>query len=58
VDLIKMDVEGAEELVVRGANKVVSSYKPTIIFEVNQEAAARLGPFATRGMGSAPEPRI
>jgi FkbM family methyltransferase len=43
VDLIKMDVEGAEELVVRGANKVVSSYKPTIIFEVNQEAAARLG---------------
>lgn len=48
VDLIKMDVEGAEELVVRGANKVISSYKPTIIFEVNQEATARLG-LSSRG---------
>ena len=43
VDVIKMDVEGAEELVVRGANKVVASHKPAIIFEVNQEASARLG---------------
>lgn len=43
VDVIKMDVEGAEELVLRGANKVVASHKPAIIFEVNQEAAARLG---------------
>jgi FkbM family methyltransferase len=43
VDLIKMDVEGAEELVVRGANKIVASHKPAIIFEVNQEASARLG---------------
>ena len=43
VDVIKMDVEGAEELVVRGANKVVTAYRPTIIFEINEEASARLG---------------
>lgn len=43
VDLIKIDVEGAEEWVLRGANKVVSSHKPTIIFEVNREATSRLG---------------
>jgi hypothetical protein len=43
VDLIKKDVEGAEELVVRGANEIIASHKPAIIFEVNQEASARLG---------------
>lgn len=43
VDLIKMDVEGAEELVLRGASRVVTSERPLIIFEFNPEAAQRLG---------------
>ncbi len=43
VDLIKMDVEGAEELVLRGASRVVTSERPVIIFEFNPEAAQRLG---------------
>jgi FkbM family methyltransferase len=43
VDLIKMDVEGAEELVLRGAKRVVTSMHPAIIFEVYPVAAARLG---------------
>jgi FkbM family methyltransferase len=43
VHVIKMDVEGAEELVLRGANKVIAAHRPTIIFEINQEASARLG---------------
>jgi FkbM family methyltransferase len=47
VDLIKMDVEGAEELVLRGANRVVTSMHPAIIFEVYPVAAARLGLSAT-----------
>jgi FkbM family methyltransferase len=43
VDVIKMDVEGAEELVLRGANKVVTSMRPVIIYEFNAEASANLG---------------
>jgi len=43
VDLIKMDVEGAEELVLRGANRVVTSERPMIIFEFQPQAAQRLG---------------
>ena len=41
--LIKLDVEGAEELVLRGAKKVIANSHPTIIFEVNAGAAKRLG---------------
>ena len=46
VDVIKMDVEGAEELVLSGANKVLTTFKPIIIYEVAPErtAALRLSP--------------
>ena len=43
VDVIKMDVEGAEELVLRGADKVLTSMRPVIIYEVNAEASGHLG---------------
>ncbi len=43
VHVIKMDVEGAEELVLRGADTVVTMHHPTIIFEINQDASTRLG---------------
>jgi FkbM family methyltransferase len=43
VDVIKMDVEGAELLVLRGANKIVTSYRPIVLFEINAEACGRLG---------------
>jgi FkbM family methyltransferase len=41
-DFIKIDVEGAEELVLLGAARVVES-RPRILFEVNREASVRLG---------------
>ncbi len=43
VDVIKMDVQGAEELVLRGARKVVASMRPVIIFEIWPEGADLLG---------------
>jgi FkbM family methyltransferase len=43
VHVIKIDVEGAEELVLRGADTVVTAHRPIIIFEINQEASTRLG---------------
>jgi FkbM family methyltransferase len=42
VDVIKMDVQGAEELVLRGASNTLSSSHPVIIFEVWPEGAALL----------------
>jgi FkbM family methyltransferase len=42
VKLIKMDVEGAEELVLRGAGQCLNTNKPTVLFEVNQEASKAL----------------
>jgi FkbM family methyltransferase len=43
VGLIKIDVEGAEELVVRGAKQIIARSHPKTIFEVNAVAAKRLG---------------
>ena len=43
VDVIKMDVQGAEELVLRGASKILRVSRPTIIFEVYPPAAVLLG---------------
>ena len=43
VDLIKADVEGAEELVLRGAIKTLADSRPAILFEVNPEATRDIG---------------
>ncbi len=42
VSLMKLDIEGAEELALRGATAVLDEAAPHVIFEVNPEAAARL----------------
>lgn len=43
VDVIKIDAEGAEELVLRGAIRTLVCMRPVIIYEVNAEASAKLG---------------
>ena len=43
VDVIKIDVEGAEELVLRGATNILKFMHPVIIFEINPETSACLG---------------
>jgi FkbM family methyltransferase len=43
VDAIKIDVEGAEELVLRGALKTLTCMRPVIIFEINPGACSSLG---------------
>jgi FkbM family methyltransferase len=43
VHLLKLDVEGAEEWVLRGAPEVLQRSKPSLLFEVNAEAAEMLG---------------
>jgi len=42
VDVIKMDVEGAEELILRGATALFERCRPRVIFEINPPAIARL----------------
>jgi FkbM family methyltransferase len=43
VDVIKMDVEGAEELILLGASSTVTSHRPIVLFEINPEASGCLG---------------
>ena len=43
VDLIKIDVEGAEQLVLQGAKKCLTEHRPKIIFEINPTMAQLLG---------------
>jgi FkbM family methyltransferase len=43
VHMMKIDAEGAEELVLRGAEQTLSISRPTIVFEHNPEAAEGLG---------------
>lgn len=43
VDLIKIDVQGAEELVLRGAMNILTSSHPAVIFEIYPEGTAPLG---------------
>lgn len=47
VDLIKIDVEGAEAFVISGATKLLQRNRPPIIFEFSQEMSSRVA-------GSAP----
>lgn len=43
VDVIKIDVEGAEELVLRGAGRCLTTHSPVVVFEFNPGCARRLG---------------
>lgn len=43
VDLIKIDAEGAEELVLRGAVRVLTQFRPKVMFEFNPLATSRMG---------------
>lgn len=43
VDLIKVDCEGYEENVLRGGEKTIQHWKPTIIVEQKRDMAARFG---------------
>jgi hypothetical protein len=40
LDFIKIDVEGAEHLVIRGAQQTLERLRPTMVFEYNEEAGA------------------
>ena len=42
IDFIKIDIEGPELLVFKGAEKTLKKYKPTIICEVNHEHMGRV----------------
>lgn len=43
VDALKIDVEGAEELVLRGGTRMLERDLPVVVFEMNPEDAQRLG---------------
>lgn len=43
LDFIKCDVEGAELLVLQGAEKALARYRPVIYCELNTQLAARMG---------------
>ncbi len=43
VDLIKIDVEGAELAALKGMTKVISKYRPRIIFEANEGTSRAAG---------------
>ena len=43
VDAVKIDVEGAEEVVLRGATHMLSVHRPIIVFEVRKGLPERLG---------------
>lgn len=43
LDAVKMDVEGAEELVLRGATRTLATFRPIVVFELVPGFAERLG---------------
>jgi FkbM family methyltransferase len=47
VDFVKIDTEGADELVLRGAMQTLQIHRPVVLFEQN--------PAAARGMGLSPD---
>jgi FkbM family methyltransferase len=42
LNFIKIDVEGSEAAVLRGARKTIAKYRPAMFIEINDEALARL----------------
>ncbi|HUY26811.1 MAG TPA: FkbM family methyltransferase [Candidatus Binataceae bacterium] len=42
IDLIKMDIEGAEPFMLEGARESLARFRPAFLMEVNREALARL----------------
>lgn len=46
LDLVKVDVEGAERAVLEGARALIERFRPTIVMEVNDETFAPGGPAA------------
>ncbi len=43
VDAIKVDIEGGEFAFLQGANRVISTYRPTLIIELNDRLLRRAG---------------
>jgi FkbM family methyltransferase len=43
LDAVKIDVEGAEEIVLRGSSRMLSELRPIVIFEVRKGLPERLG---------------
>ena len=43
IDLIKIDVEGAEMLAFEGAREVIKNFKPPILMELNEKASENFG---------------
>ena len=43
IDCIKMDVEGAELPVLRGAERIIKAFKPNMVLEINREAQSKFG---------------
>lgn len=43
VDFVKIDTEGADELVLRGATQTLQIHRPVVLFEQNPAAAGSMG---------------
>jgi hypothetical protein len=43
LDVVKMDIEGAEVSALRGMREMIIRFRPKIIFELNRPALGRLG---------------
>jgi FkbM family methyltransferase len=43
LDALKLDVEGAEEMVLRGSQSTLEQYRPIVLFEISESATQRLG---------------
>jgi len=50
-DLIKMDIEGAEVAAIRGMQGTIERHRPTLLFELHGQGAARTTLEAIRGAG-------